>query len=77
MISCREHPRARGPLNLHKLRRFRCSEMDFGVIAVIFDNFNISLTWAAFQQTVCEQKSGVIDSSQKATTLNPCNITLW
>lgn len=78
MISCREeHSRARGPLNLHKLRRFRCSEMDFGVIAVIFDNLNISLTWAAFQQTFCEQKSWTIDSSQKVTALKPCNITFW
>lgn len=75
MISCREeHSRARGPLNLHKLHRFRGSEMDFGVIAVIFDNLNISFTWAAFQQTSCEQKSQKIDSSQKAMTLKPLNI---
>lgn len=51
--------------------------MDFGVIAVVVDNLNISLTWAAFQQTVREQKSRVMDSSQKATALKPCDITLW
>jgi hypothetical protein len=44
--------------------------MDFGVIAVIFYNFNISLTRAAFQQT-CEQKTQKMDSSQEAMTLKP------
>ena len=75
MIRCgEEHSRARGPLNLHKLHRFRCLEMDFGVITVIFDNLNISFTWAAFQQTFCEQKSQKIYSSQKAVTLKPLSI---
>lgn len=50
--------------------------MDFGVIAVIFDNLNISFTWAAFQQTFCEQKSQMMDSSQEAMTLKPLNITI-
>jgi hypothetical protein len=30
--------------------------MDFGVIAVIFDNLNISFIWDVFYQTFCEQK---------------------
>lgn len=77
MINCRvEHSRARGHVNLHKVHRFRWSEMDVGVTAVIFDNLNVSFTWAAFQQTFCEQKSQMIDSSQKVMTLKPLNIPI-
>ena len=50
--------------------------MDFGVITVIFDNLNISFSWAAFQQTFCEQKSQMIDSLQKAMALKPLNILI-
>lgn len=50
--------------------------MDFGMIALIFDNLSLSLTGAVFQQTFCEQKSQMIDSSQKEMALKALNITI-
>lgn len=50
--------------------------MDFGVIAVIFDNLNVSFSCDAFQQIFYEQKFQMMDSTQKAMTLKPLNILI-